>query len=190
MNRQGDRYYCDYLCDNSQGENMATRILVAASWVPVFYFFTDKFLTVKRVEFSGVHDLVPGDVVLLSRNELGEKFQTKYDQGSVICYYSPFEWKKEIYSRLIQVDGGFFKNKNGEICSLRSGYMWVENDDNMKGVDSEEYAKVIKPRLDVSAGAITKSLMVGSPLFVVWPPNRIGLVKQKDISDRVVKHPL
>ncbi|KAI5956203.1 hypothetical protein KGF54_000678 [Candida jiufengensis] len=102
------------------------------------------------------------DIVLVQKYNIKTKNHIK--RGDIIMFRSPLDPEKLLTKRVIGVNNDIIFPKStypkSEVKIPRNHY-WVEGD-NVHSIDSNEF------------GPISKGLVVGKVILVLWPLNRFG----------------
>lgn len=88
--------------------------------------------------------------------------------GDVIAIRSPLDSNTKMVKRVIGTENETLKTRNYKTryVTVPKGHIWVEGDNERASQDSNFY------------GPVSKGLVYGKVMFVVWPPHRWGSVPQ------------
>ncbi|AES93821.2 putative signal peptidase I [Medicago truncatula] len=90
----------------------------------------------------------------------------KFSHGDIVIFSSPSNFKETHIKRIIALPGEWFVNRhNQDVLKVPEGHCWVEGDNAASSTDSKSY------------GPVPLGLVRGRVTHVVWPPQRIGAVK-------------
>lgn len=145
--------------------------LVAVSWVPVLYCFTQHVAMPYQVRgFSMSPTFNPGtatlskDVVLIYK--WGMKNPNSIKRGDVVMFRSPSDPEKLVIKRVIGLQGEVIKPKQPPYprkqAKVPRNHLWVEGDNSFHSIDSNTF------------GPISQGLVVGKVSSIIWPLSRIG----------------
>ncbi|XP_058773004.1 uncharacterized protein LOC131647109 [Vicia villosa] len=131
---------------------------------------SDRYVTVVPVRggsmsptFNPKTDSFTDDYVLVERFCL-EKY--KFSHGDVVIFRSPLNYKETHIKRILALPNEWFVTRhNNDVTRIPEGHCWVEGDNATSSMDSKSY------------GSVPLGLVRGRVTHVVWPPHRIGAVK-------------
>lgn len=148
------------------------------SWVPVALAATD-VVHVSKVDGSSMRPtLNPNDTG--SRDWVAVKrFRpvANLKINDIVLIRDPMEPKKILCKRVkaLSLDTVVdLEEKDGSLIIPR-GHVWVEGD-NVHSVDSRKF------------GPVSKGLVVGKVLFIIWPPQRWKTVLDRWVGNNIVIH--
>ncbi|KAK7294685.1 hypothetical protein RJT34_17576 [Clitoria ternatea] len=111
---------------------------------------------------SGMED-ISDDYVLVEKFCLG---RYKFSRGDVVVFRSPLNHKETHIKRIVALPNEWFDNRDyNDVVKIPYGHIWVEGDNSASSMDSTSF------------GPIPLGLVQGRVTHVVWPPQRIGAVK-------------
>ncbi|KAG5037794.1 hypothetical protein AAZX31_07G139500 [Glycine max] len=100
---------------------------------------------------------------------LVEKFclhSYKFSHGDVVVFRSPQNRKETHVKRIAALPGEWFgTHQKNDVIQIPLGHCWVEGDNTASSLDSNSF------------GPIPLGIIRGRVTHVVWPPQRIGAVK-------------
>lgn len=144
------------------------RVFLALSWIPVGYtFLKHGFSPYQITGFSMSPSLNPGlestanDIVLVKK--FGIKSPGKLAKGDIVVFKSPLNPEKLSVKRVVGLDGDKIATKlpfPKEYSIVLRNHIWVEGDNTFHSIDSNLF------------GAVSKGLVEGKVIAVLWPLNR------------------
>lgn len=154
--------------------NPVNRALIALTWIPVVYTFTNHVLQPYQVTgrsmsptFNPGTSTTANDVVLVSKYGAKER---AYERGEVVMFNSPSDPERVVTKRVTGLQGDVVSTRHPypkpEVVVPRN-HMWVEGDNEFHSIDSN------------TLGPISKGLMIGKVVMVIWPLSRFGFIEKK-----------
>lgn len=141
------------------------------SWVPVAVTFNNHVYKIYQIRgFSMSQTLNPGlentknDLVLVQK--FGLKKKTSLSRGNIVLLRSPIEPESIIAKRIIGMEGDEIKTRYNlyikDVEKISSNHLWVEGDNQAHSIDSNFF------------GPVSRGLVIGKVVMVIWPFNRFG----------------
>ncbi|GAU18935.1 hypothetical protein TSUD_229250 [Trifolium subterraneum] len=142
--------------------------------------FTKKFVTFGLITVT-VSDryvtVVPvrGGSMSPTFNPKTDSFTDDYVLVEKFCLQnSPSNYKETHIKRIIALPGEWFVTRHDQdVHKVPDGHCWVEGDNAASSTDSKSY------------GPIPLGLVRGRVTHVVWPPQRIGAVKNNNTPEKL-----
>lgn len=153
--------------------------LLTLSWLPVLYTFTSHVYQPYQISgMSMTPTFNPGtttkskDIVLVQKYNIKTEAtsstlnSSSIQHGDIIMFRSPMDPERLLTKRVIGVNGDTVQPRKKSYpkkeVKIPRGHFWVEGDNAMHSIDSNEF------------GPISRGLVVGKVVFVLWPPSRFG----------------
>ncbi|KAI5949104.1 hypothetical protein KGF57_004934 [Candida theae] len=145
--------------------------LLTITWLPVLYTFTNHVYQPYQVSGSSMTPTFnPGtattskDIVLVQKYNIKTK-DNSISRGDVVMFRSPLDPEKLLTKRVVGINGDVVLPSSSypksEVKIPRNHY-WVEGDNQVHSIDSNEF------------GPISKGLVVGKVVMILWPLSRFG----------------
>ncbi|KAI3402498.2 hypothetical protein KGF56_004739 [Candida oxycetoniae] len=146
--------------------------LLTLTWLPVLYTFTNHGYQPYQIKGSSMTPAFnPGtssttrDIVLVQKFDIKSR-NDSIAKGDIIMFRSPLDPEKLLTKRVIGVNGDHVHPRSPRYpkseVKIPRNHLWVEGDNSFHSVDSNEF------------GPISKGLVVGKVVMVLWPPSRLG----------------
>lgn len=136
-------------------------------WLPISFTISKDVFSFAKIEGLSMQPTL-NDFKLSNQNELViiEKWRnvSSLKNGDIICFKSPFDSQKVLIKRITANEGELISNDN-KLHMVPKGHLWVEGDNRLNSIDSKTF------------GPISKGLYVGNVRLVVWPINKIRIIK-------------
>lgn len=158
------------------------KVLLGLSWVPVALAISDVF-HFSKVDGSSMRptlnpsDLDTHDWVLLKKFRPSSNLKV----NDIVLLKSPFDPSKVLCKRIKAISLDTIKRDTygdgdaNNTMLIPRGHVWVEGD-NIHSVDSRNF------------GPISKGLIVGKVLFIIWPPQRWKTRLNKWVGNNILIH--
>ncbi|CAF0911236.1 unnamed protein product [Rotaria sordida] len=146
--------------------------------LPFLTTFMDKIATISLVDGTSMQPLLNptglhSDWVLIKRWHMDDYFLRK---GDIISFESPREPGTYMIKRVKALENEMiYDTTKQKETRVPQGHLWVEGDNKRASYDSRHF------------GCVTRGLVTGRALYIIWPPKRFGtkltLLNDDDDSD-------
>ena len=158
-----------------------TLVLALASWVPVYIFFQDYYLRTIPVNGPSMYPLLNRDYHHSTKKDRVLVWQHRpwhdLHRGTVVALYSPLNPERLVVKRVTAVEGDHVRAGPAYPFpeeTVPKGHVWLEGDnkDPTKSEDSSTY------------GPVSKALIVGKVVAIVWPWKHATWLRWQDWKSR------
>ncbi|CAK9441486.1 uncharacterized protein LODBEIA_P53540 [Lodderomyces beijingensis] len=157
--------------------------LLTLTWLPVLYSFTSHVYQPYQIKGSSMTPTFnPGtsttakDIVLVQKFNIKSK-PDSIAKGDIIMFRSPLDPDKLLTKRVIGVNGDRVYPKSPRYpkseVKIPRNHLWVEGDNSFHSIDSNEF------------GPISKGLVVGKVVYIIWPASRWGQDLRGGLGDDI-----
>lgn len=157
---------------------LLNRLLLTLSWIPVGYTFLKHGYSPYQITgFSMSPYLNPGldsltnDIVLVKKFNI--KSPGKLKIGDIVVFKSPLNPERLSVKRIVGLQGDKIKTKlpfPKETSIVPRNHIWVEGDNTFHSIDSNNF------------GAVSKGLVEGKVIAIIWPLTRFMLNFEKALK--------